>query len=181
MNKLKKLIIKINNYFRWGDKGKKVKIIKPIRILGKNNVYIGNNVCIRNGARIETIENWKSISYNPKIVIGNNVNIQQNIHMTCANRIVIEDGVNILANCVITDIEHIYEKNRSVNNTGIKCGSIYIKENVTIGNGTTILAGNKDIVIGKNAVIGANSVVTKSIPDYAIAVGSPAQIKKYLD
>jgi acetyltransferase-like isoleucine patch superfamily enzyme len=34
--------------------------------------------------------------------------------------------------------------------------------------------------IGKNSVIGANSVVTKNIPDYCVAVGSPAKvIKKY--
>ena len=30
--------------------------------------------------------------------------------------------------------------------------------------------------IGKNAIIGAGAVVTKDIPDDAIAVGNPAQI-----
>lgn len=34
-------------------------------------------------------------------------------------------------------------------------------------------------VIGNGAVIGANSVVTKSIPDYAIAVGSPCRVIGY--
>jgi acetyltransferase-like isoleucine patch superfamily enzyme len=34
--------------------------------------------------------------------------------------------------------------------------------------------------VGKHSVVGANSVVTSDIPDYSIAVGSPARvIKKY--
>lgn len=32
--------------------------------------------------------------------------------------------------------------------------------------------------IGKRSIIGANSVVTKSIPPYSIAVGSPARVIK---
>jgi chloramphenicol O-acetyltransferase type B len=41
---------------------------------------------------------------------------------------------------------------------------VYIKNGVTIGDG---------------AVVGARSVVTKDIPPYAIAVGSPARVLKY--
>ena len=37
------------------------------------------------------------------------------------------------------------------------------------------------VTIGKNAVIGASSVVTKDIPDYAVAVGNPAKVIRYLD
>ena len=32
--------------------------------------------------------------------------------------------------------------------------------------------------VGKHCVIGANSVVTKDIPDYCVAVGSPAVVVK---
>ena len=37
------------------------------------------------------------------------------------------------------------------------------------------------VTVGKYAIVGANSVVTKDIPDYAVAVGSPAKVIKYLD
>ena len=40
----------------------------------------------------------------------------------------------------------------------------------------TIMSGVK---IGKGAVIGTKALVTKDIPDYAIAVGIPAKVIKY--
>ena len=36
------------------------------------------------------------------------------------------------------------------------------------------------VTIGNNAVIGAGSVVTKDIPDNAIAVGNPARVLRYI-
>ena len=42
----------------------------------------------------------------------------------------------------------------------------------------TILPG---VIIGKKCVVGAGSIVTKSIPDYSIAVGNPARIIKRYD
>ena len=53
---------------------------------------------------------------------------------------------------------------------------IFIGNDVFIGRSVTILDG---ITIGDGAVIGAGSVVSKNIPPYAIAVGSPIQIIKY--
>lgn len=54
--------------------------------------------------------------------------------------------------------------------------TIVIGNDVFIGANVTILDG---VTIGNGAVIGAGAVVSKNIPDYAIAVGSPIQIKKY--
>jgi len=50
---------------------------------------------------------------------------------------------------------------------GIKIG-----RNVWVGAGTVIIDGAK---IGDNVILGPNSVVTKSIPDHAIAQGNPAK------
>jgi acetyltransferase-like isoleucine patch superfamily enzyme len=51
---------------------------------------------------------------------------------------------------------------------------------ITIGRDSWI--GDRAIVladVGHHCVIGAGSVVTKRIPDYAIAVGSPARIIRF--
>lgn len=53
---------------------------------------------------------------------------------------------------------------------------IFIGNDVFIGANVTILDG---VTIGDGAVVGAGAVVSKDIPDYAVAVGSPIQIKKY--
>lgn len=53
---------------------------------------------------------------------------------------------------------------------------IRIGNDVFIGANVTVLDG---ITIGDGAIIGAGAVVSKDIPAYAIAVGSPIQIVKY--
>ena len=52
---------------------------------------------------------------------------------------------------------------------------VYIGENVWIGAGATILPG---VHIGKNSVIGAGSVVTRDVPENALAVGNPCRVIK---
>ncbi|MFM5751462.1 CatB-related O-acetyltransferase [Aeromonas veronii] len=54
--------------------------------------------------------------------------------------------------------------------------SLVIGSDVYIASGVTILKG---VNIGHGAIIGANSTVTKDIPPYAIAVGSPAKVIRY--
>jgi UDP-2-acetamido-3-amino-2,3-dideoxy-glucuronate N-acetyltransferase len=49
----------------------------------------------------------------------------------------------------------------------------WIKQGASIGSNATILAG---ITVGKQAIVGAGAVVTRTIPDYAIAAGVPAHI-----
>ena len=53
---------------------------------------------------------------------------------------------------------------------------VHIGENAWIGANVVIVPG---ISIGKNAVIGAGSVVTKDIPDNAVAVGNPCRVIRY--
>lgn len=53
-----------------------------------------------------------------------------------------------------------------------------IDTGVDIGVGVCLLG---DIRIGRGAVIGANAVVLKDVPDYAVAVGVPAKVVKYID
>lgn len=65
-------------------------------------------------------------------------------------------------------------ENRMLNNIEQKEG-ITIGNDVWIGMGAYIMPGIK---VGNGVTIGANAVVTKDIPDYAIAVGSPAKVIK---
>ncbi len=53
------------------------------------------------------------------------------------------------------------------------CEPVEIGHDVWVGHGAVVLKGVK---IGHGAVVGAGSVVTRSLPDYAIAAGAPARV-----
>ena len=57
-------------------------------------------------------------------------------------------------------------------------GPINIKNDAWIGTGTIILP---NVVVGEGAIVGAGSVVTEDVPDYSVAVGSPARVIKKLN
>lgn len=48
-----------------------------------------------------------------------------------------------------------------------------VKRRASIGSNCTILAG---VTIGENSMVGAGAVVTRDVPDFAIAVGVPARV-----
>ncbi len=58
-----------------------------------------------------------------------------------------------------------------------KTAKVVIEENVFFGSNVTVLKG---VTIGKNSVIANGSIVTKSIPENAIAAGNPAKVIKTL-
>lgn len=60
----------------------------------------------------------------------------------------------------------------------LTCKPVLIREYAWVGAGATILPG---VSIGRHAIVGAGSVVTKDVPDYAVAVGNPAKVIKMLD
>lgn len=88
--------------------------------------------------------------------IGNHVFLNQNVFITCLNKITIGNGVSIANNVVIVDHNHSNgEKNR------FEYGEIFIGDNVWIGANCVILKG---VTIGENSIIAAGSIVTKNVP-----------------
>ncbi|KAM4065848.1 maltose acetyltransferase domain-containing protein [Hirsutella rhossiliensis] len=57
-------------------------------------------------------------------------------------------------------------------------GNVTIGDDCWIGGNTTIMPG---VTIGKGCTIGAGSVVTRSIPDFSVAIGSPAKVVKSVE
>lgn len=81
--------------------------------------------------------------------------------------VVIEDNVFIAPNVTFTNDKHPRA------NGEWSRQETRVKSYASIGAGSTITPG---VQIGKNALIGAGSVVTKDIPDNAIAMGVPAKV-----
>lgn len=159
---------------------KQAKIIRlPIDIRHKKGIKFGKNFITGKNCRIESI-----LGLDSSIIIGNNVQINDNVHITGLKRVEIKDNVLIASRVYISDCSHgqyTEEKSSSVdeimNERKLWSKSVVIDKNVWLGEGACILPGT---TIGKNSIIGANSVVTKNIPENCIAVGAPAKvIKKY--
>lgn len=155
-------------------------IRKPMRILGKKNIEIGDDCDIMDGLRMEAVSEWNGEKYYPKIQIGNSVTVGQNCHFTCANHVFIGEGCDILPNVLITDMEHRHVKGKPFAETGIEVGSVDIGEYVSVGMGACII-GNKKVKIGRNAVIAAKAVVKRDVPENAVVAGIPAKIVKYVE
>lgn len=107
------------------------------------------------------------------VKIGKNVIINSNLLAMARGGITIEDNAMIAAN-----VQLISNNHDPYDLWILPCKPVLIKEYAWIGAGATILPG---VCVGKHAIVGAGSVVTKDVPDYAVAVGNPARVVKMLD
>jgi UDP-2-acetamido-3-amino-2,3-dideoxy-glucuronate N-acetyltransferase len=98
--------------------------------------------------------------------IGNNVKIQNNVSVYTG--VVIEDDVFLGPSCVLTNVTNP----RSQVNRHSLYETTQLKRGCTIGANATIVCG---VAIGRYAFVAAGSVVTKNVPDYALAIGNPAR------
>jgi acetyltransferase-like isoleucine patch superfamily enzyme len=155
----------------------------PFDVRNKKNIKIGKNFTAGFGCRIEAFPS----DDNAKICIniGENVQINDYVHIGAVGSITIGNNVLMASKIYISDHNHgSYDEISSDHPMSIPldrkaiCKPVVIEDNVWIGESVCILPG---VSIGRGSIIGALSVVTKSIPPFCIAVGSPAKIVKKYD
>lgn len=149
----------------------------PLCIRGRENICIGNQTTILNGVRMQVYNDLTGKQ--SKIKIGDNCYIGYNNTFLAGGNITLEDGVLMASNILISSENHSInpESPDYYMNQKLSCAPIIVGEGTWIGEKVSILSG---VTIGKKCVIGAGSIVAKDIPDFSIAVGSPAKvIKKY--
>ena len=106
--------------------------------------------------------------------IGATVDIDQSAPelITIGRNVWVTRGVMLL--CHQRDLNQ-YEVGKPVMDCELKYAPIVIKDGAHVGIGAIIMPG---VTIGEGAVIGAGAVVTKDIPPYCVAVGTPAKVIK---
>ena len=176
MNKVKNLI---KHFFG------KIRSLK-FGISAEKNVYIGKHCDFKGKKKIQlksnvTIRPYVQIwSGGGTVKISEGSEIGERCRISIVNSLEIGKKVLLSPNVYITDCDHEY---RDINIPVIDQGVVQKNQNVSIGDESyiginSVIVGN--VSIGKHCVIGANSVVTKNVPDYCVAVGSPAKvIRKY--
>lgn len=112
------------------------------------------------------------------IEVGDNTNISGNCMLISESSLVLGRNVLIAGMCyLIAGGNHSFERTDIpvVRQPMAHRGGIAVDDNCWLGAGVTVLDG---VTIGRDSIIGAGSVVTKSIPEFAIAAGVPAKILK---
>jgi acetyltransferase-like isoleucine patch superfamily enzyme len=153
---------------------------RRIRNVRGNSLSVGENSIIH--ADISFEESGGEIRIGSRSFIGRS-------HLVCYRSLLIGDDVIMSWGVTIVDHDSHsldWEMRRDdvidwgkgqKNWRHVAHAPVVVKDKAWIGFNVSILKG---VTIGEGAVVGANSVVTRNIPPYALAVGSPAGVVRSL-
>jgi acetyltransferase-like isoleucine patch superfamily enzyme len=109
--------------------------------------------------------------------IGSNVAVNAFAEIDYSGGVTIEDDVWISQGAIIETHAHSVATRARKKDQPITTSPLILKRDCWIG-ANVFISPNVE-VIGEGAVIGAGSIVTKDVPDWAIAVGVPARVIRY--
>ncbi len=177
---LKNIILRRREYLpsfkkRFASFGEGSVIHYPSLITEHENISIGKNTTILANSRIQIYN--ALTGREAKIAIGSNCYLCFHLTILAGGSINIGDDVLIASNVLITSENHGMNPESKIPyiNQPLECKDVSIGEVSWIGEKVSVMPGVK---IGKKCVIGTNAVVTKSIPDYSMALGIPARVIK---
>ena len=142
-------------------------------------MVIGKNVSILGKCVLECSP---SEDNKPEMVLGNDISIGEYSHISCAQQIIIGDGLLTGRFVLITDNAHGQNSTSELTINPLvrkiySPGPITIGRNVWIGDKATVLP---NVTIGDGAIIAANAVVVKDVPPYSVVAGCPAKIVRMI-
>lgn len=157
----------------------KARLIRfPIVIRGKKYIDFGINLTTGRRCRFDI-----NGDHEGKILtFGSNVNIGDDVRISCVQKIDI--GSNVLMGSKILIIDNSHGSYSGIkqslpqtppNSRELFSAPVSIGDNSWIGEQVIILPG---VHIGSGCIVGAGSVVTKNVPDNCIVAGNPARVIK---
>ena len=154
---------------------------RPIYLRGRKWMKIGKGFTCGRGLRMEVFQ--RAQAQGLLLSIGTGVQMNDYVHVAVAQSVIIGDRVLIASKVYISDHDHGCYSGDGPQDSPftppaerkLYCSPVVIEDDVWIGEFVAVLPG---VTIGKGSIIGTHSTVTKSIPAYSIAVGSPAKVIK---
>lgn len=138
----------------------------PVQVSGTGRIAIGSRCRLGGHTELQTNEAGS-------IVLGSDIRINRGCTIVSYASVTIGDFAIIGEYVSIRDANHGMSTKEPMRYQPHASAPIRIGPDVWIGRGACILPG---VTVGAGAVIGANSVVTRDIPERAIAAGMPAQV-----
>jgi acetyltransferase-like isoleucine patch superfamily enzyme len=138
-----------------------VLVFHPENIVIGQHVYIGHHTILKG-------------YHNNKMVIDAGTWIGQQCFLHSAGGLFIGSNVGIGPGVkIITSFHREEGRHRPILHSRLEFAPVQIEDDCDIGTGAIILPG---VTIGRGVQIGAGAVVSKTLPPYAVAAGTPARI-----
>ena len=160
-------------------------IFFPLDVRGRRHMRLGRGMTCGRGCRFEA---YPPSGTGVVLRIGDQVQINDYVHITASQSVVLEDRVLLASRIYISDTSHgdysspepgeQSDPESTAKDRPLRTKPVLIRENAWLGEGVCVLPG---VTIGRNAVVGANSVVTKDVADNTIVAGNPARTIKVWD
>lgn len=155
-----------------------------LHLFGLRYMEFGDQVEMHFNARVQCIDYFQPTDqhFKPRLILHDHVVVQAMCHIGCIDRVEIGEWSTMGARCYITDHTHggtsreellLPPRKRPL----VSRGPVKIGKYVHLGEGVCVMPG---VTIGDYSVIGAGAVVTRDIPPFSVAVGSPAKVIKQI-
>ncbi len=167
------ILTQLQNPMEYGE----VTLYYPFRISHPELITIGKGTQILAESRIQLYP--ELVEKQPHLVIGENCFFGYRLCILGGADITIGKMVLMASDITVVSENHGIDPENELPymKQQLQIAPVSIGDNCWIGDKVIILPG---VTIGEGCVIGAGSVVSKSIPEYSIAVGNPARvIKRY--
>jgi acetyltransferase-like isoleucine patch superfamily enzyme len=153
--------------------GKRFRIWRMPYVVSHAKIYIGDDVNFF--GKVDVFSG--RIFDEPRLIIGNRVDLGHGTIFIVNKEIAIEDDVNIASGVRIFDTDaHPRDTGERIADLPPRPEEIKpvrIGRYAWIGHNVFVMKG---VTIGEGAVIGVNSVVVSDIPAYTVAMGNPARV-----
>lgn len=138
--------------------------------------YEVKNLCGEVGENLKV--KGQCTGFHKGVTLGRNVSLN-GMQILGLGSVTIGDFFHSGMNITIITSNHNWNSDIAIPYDKVRINkAIYIKDFVWFGHGIIVTPG---VTIGEGAIIAAGAVVTRDIPDYAIAGGNPAKVIKYRD
>ena len=153
----------------------------PVFVRGRKWIDLGTSFSAGRGLRIEAFGDRATRGH--LIRIGQDVRVNDHVHIGATRSITIGDRVLIASKVFISDHNHgsysgagpQSDPKLPPHERPLSAAPVVIEDDVWLGESVAVLPG---VRIGRGSIIGALTTVTRDIPPYCIAVGSPARVVK---
>jgi len=129
-------------------------------------VVLGRWSWLGHGTKVRAHEG--EVLIGAKSVLGQECTISAYQHVAIGRECIVADRVMLI------DFDHgVVEVERPIRLQGIYKRDVNVGHNVWIGYGACVLRG---VTVGDNCIVGTSAVVTKDLPENAVAAGVPAKV-----